>query len=300
MRQRVFLTGATGVLGRRVVPSLIQAGHSVTAVVRSEAKAEAVRAAGATAVHLDLFDPAAVRTAIDGHDCVAHLATHIPTGPSAMRRSAWRVNDSLRRDAAAVLAGAASDAGIERYIQESITFPYVDGGDQWIDETWKRTYFWGNASTVAAETAAGGVTASGGIGIVLRFAMFMAPDSAHMRAVLSAAQRGLFALVGAATGHVSFIHIDDATSAVAAALEAPAGTYNVAEPDPLQRSTHRDALAGLVGRARLRAVPAVVERVGGETANSLARSHRISSQHLREVTRWAPEVHCVDRWKELL
>ena len=300
MSQRVFLTGATGVLGRRVVPSLIQAGHSVTAVVRSEAKAEAVRAAGATAIHLDLFDRGAIRAAIAGHDCVAHLATHIPTGPSAMRRPAWRINDSLRRDAAAAIANAVVDARIECYIQESITFPYVDGGDRWIDESRERTYFWGNESTVAAETAAACVTTAGGAGIVLRFAMFMAPDSSHMRAVFSAAQRGVFALVGEATGYISFIHIDDAAAAVVAALDAPAGTYNVAEPDPLQRSTHRDVLAGVVGRARLRAVPAVVERVGGESANSLARSHRISSQHLQEVTRWAPGVQCANRWKELL
>lgn len=300
MSKRVFVTGATGVLGRRVVPSLVQAGHSVTAVVRSAAKADAVRAVGATAIQLDLFDRAAVRAAIAGHDCVAHLATHIPTGPSAVRRSAWRINDSLRRNAAAALAGAAVDVKIERYVQESITFPYVDGGDQWIDESWDRTYYWGNESTVAAEAAAAGVNAAGGAGVVLRFAMFMAPDSAHMRSVFSAAQRGLFAMVGDPTGYISFIHIDDAAAAMVAALEAPAGTYNVAEPDPLRRSTHQDVLAGVVGRARLRTVPAVVERLGGEAADSLARSHRISSRRLQEVTRWAPAVHCADRWKELL
>ena len=299
MSKRVFVTGATGVLGRRVVQSLVQAGHSVTAVVRSAAKADAVQAAGATAIQLHLFDRAAVRTAIAGHDCVAHLATNIPTGPSAVRRSAWRINDSLRREAAACLAGAVADEHVERYIQESITFPYVDGGDQWIDESWQRTYYWGTESTVAAEAAAAGVTAAGGAGVVLRFAMFMAPDSAHMQAVLRAAQRGLFAVVGAPTGYISFIHIDDAAAAVVAALEAPAGTYNVAEPDPLQRSRHRDALAEVVGRARLRTVPTVVERLGGGAADSLARSHRISSRHLQEVTRWAPAVHCADCWKEL-
>ncbi len=299
MSQTVFVTGATGVLGRRVVPALVAAGHTVTAVVRSEAKADAVRAAGATPVWVDLFDRDAVRAAITNHDSIAQLATNIPTGPSAARRSAWRTNESLRRDAAPAIAGAAIEAGVGRFIQESITFPYVDGGDQWIDEQCERNYYWATDSTVAAEAAAADVTATGGVGVVLRFAMFMAPDSAHAHSFVSAAKRGLFALMGSAEGFTSFIHVDDAAAAVVAALDAPAGTYNVAEPDPVRRSTHRDALSGLVGRSRLRPIPGLVERAGGAAANSLARSHRISSQRLRDVSTWLPTIHCVDNWKEL-
>lgn len=299
MGQNVFVTGATGVLGRRVVPTLVAAGHSVTAVVRSDAKADALRAAGATPVRVDLFDRAAIRAVIDGHDCVAHLATHIPTGASALRRSAWRVNDSLRRDAANAISAAVVDAGIGRYIQESITFPYTDGGDEWIDEDRERTYYWATECTVVAEAAAASVTAAGGNGIVLRFAMFMALDSAHMQSIFDAAKRGLFALVGEPDGYVSFVHMDDAATAVAAALEAPAGTYNVAEPDPLPRARHRDMLTEVVGRRRLLPVPAVVERAGGTAVASLGRSQRISSQRLQGVSSWSPTIRCVDRWKEL-
>ncbi|MBK5333579.1 MAG: NAD(P)H-binding protein [Ilumatobacteraceae bacterium] len=299
MSQKVFVTGATGVLGRRVVPALVGAGHAVTAVVRSEAKASAARAAGATPVHVDLFDRDAIRAAIASHDCVAHLATHIPSGPSAVRKAAWRINDTLRRDAAAAIAGAVVDAGIGRLIQESITFPYVAGGDQWIDESWERVYYWGNQSTVDAEAAAASVTAAGGTGIVLRFAMFMAPDSAHMQSIFGAARRGLVALLGAPDSYISFIHIDDAAAAVIVALEAPAGTYNVAEPDPVRRSTHCDMLGEVVGRSRLRPIPTLVERAGGDATASIARSHRITSQHLQDVGTWSPTIHCVDRWKEL-
>ena len=299
MGQNVFVTGATGVLGRRVVPALVAAGHTVTAIARSEAKADAVRAAGATPVGVDLFDRAAMRTAIDGHDCVAHLATNIPTGASALRRSGWRINDSLRREAATAIAEVVVDAGVSRYIQESITFPYIDGGDDWIDEDRERTYYWATESTVVAEAAAASVTTAGGTGIVLRFAMFMAPDSAHMRSIFDAAKRGLFALVGEPDGYVSFIHMDDAATSVAAALEAPAGTYNVAEPDPVPRANHREMLAEVVGKRRLRAVPTVVERAGGAAIASLGRSQRISSQRLQGVSPWAPTIHCVDRWKEL-
>jgi nucleoside-diphosphate-sugar epimerase len=291
--QRIFVTGATGVLGRRVVSALVGAGHEVTAVVRSEAKASAARAAGATPVQVDLFDRAAIRTAIADHDGVANLATNIPSGSSGASKQAWQMNDRLRRDAATAIAGAVVDAGIARMVQESITFPYIDRGDQWIDESCERDYYWVTQSTVVAEAAAASVTAAKGIGIVLRFAMFMAPDSAHMQKVLGAARRGVFGLLGAPDSYISFIHIDDAAAAVVAALEARAGTYNVAEPDPVRRSNHCDVLASLVGRS------GVLERPDGDAATSIARSHRISSQHLQEVSTWSPTIHCVDRWKEL-
>lgn len=296
MKQRVFVTGATGVLGRRVVPQLVAEGHSVTAVARSAAKADELRIAGATPVGVDLFDRAAMRTALQGHDAVAQLATHIPTGPSAALRSAWRANDELRGKAAPNIAAAAVDVGVGRYIQESITFPYVDGGDEWIDEATERVHFWGNKCTGTAEEAAAGVTAAGGTGIVLRFALFMAADSAHTKAFVSAARKGLFAVVGEAESYISFIHIDDAAAAVVAALDAPSGVYNVAEPEPVRRSAHKKALAGAVGRSRLQPVPGVIERVDGLTVDSLARSHRISSQRLRDVTAWKPTVQCVERW----
>jgi nucleoside-diphosphate-sugar epimerase len=294
MGQKVFVTGATGVLGRRVVPRLVEAGHHVTAVARSADKAEAVRAAGGTPVEVDLFDRSALRIALEGHDSVAQLATNIPTGAAAADRSAWRVNDSLRREAAATIAGAATDVGVGRFIQESITFPYLDGGDRWIDEQYERSYNSATDSVAAAEAAAAGVTDAGGVGIVLRFGLFMASDSAHTRDFFAAAQRGQFAMVGDLDAYISFVHMDDAAAAVVAALPAPAGTYNVAEPDPVRRSAHYDALATAAGRPPLEPAPDTSGRV-----NVLARSHRISTRHLREVSSWVPTIHCVDQWKDL-
>ncbi len=299
MGQRVFVTGATGVLGRRVVPRLIEAGHSVTAAVRSEAKADGVRAAGATPVLVDLFDREAVRAAIADHESIAQLATNIPTGPSAATPAAWRSNDRLRSEAAPMIAGVAAECGAARFIQESITFPYLDGGDDWVDEQHERNYFWGNECTATAESAAAGFTASGGVGIVLRFALFMAPDSAHTRNFVDSARRGLFVVPGRLERYVSFVHADDAAAAVVAALGAPAGTYNVAEPEPLRRAAHCAALAELVGRSDLELPPGPADRGDTDAANSLARSHRISSQRLRDVTTWTPTIHCIEHWGDL-
>ena len=158
-----------------------------------------------------------------------------------------------------------------------------------------REYNATNDSVAAAEAAANAFADAGGVGIVLRFALFMAPDSAHTTNFYSAAQRGQFAVVGDLDGYVSFIHMDDAAAAVIAALEVPAGTYNVAEPDPVKRSAHCAALASAVGRPRLDQIATPP----GSGAASLARSHRISSRHLSDVSSWAPSVHSVDQWKEL-
>ena len=297
MGQRVFVTGATGVLGRRVVPRLVEAGHTVTAVVRSEAKAEGVRAAGATPVLVDLFDRAALRAAIAGHDGIAQLATNVPSGPSAGNADAWRTHDRLRSVAAPLIAEAAAEVEVARLIQESITFPYVDGGDQWIDEHHERKYYWGNECTATAEGGAAGFTAMGRVGIVLRFALFMAPDSAHTQGFVAAARRGQFSVPGLVESYVSFIHADDAAAAVVAALDAPAGTYNVAEPEPLRREAHRAALSALVARSDLEVPWRPTDH--DDDANALARSHRISSQRLADVTAWAPTIHCVEHWGDL-
>ena len=97
--RRVFVAGATGVLGRRAVRRLVAAGHQDTGVARTDAKAAELRAAGAAAVRVDLFDPAALRAAVSGHDVVVNLATHIPPMRAAAKPSAW--DDNTRRVATA-------------------------------------------------------------------------------------------------------------------------------------------------------------------------------------------------------
>ncbi len=295
MSTRVFVAGATGVLGRRVVPALVAAGYMVTANVRTGAARRVAEAAGARTATVDLFDPTAVAEVVADLDVVVNLATAIPTGARAVRPSAWHMNDRLRTEAAANLAAAVSGCG-RRYIGESITFPYLDCGDEWIDERVERTYFSGNVSTVGAETSAQAVTRSGGSGVVLRFAMFFADDSAHIGTYRSMARRGVFGLTGRSAARISFVHVDDAAAAVVAALDAPPGIYNVAEPDPARRDAHSRALAASVGRRRLRGVPAPAVRLGGAALESVSRSQRISSASLSAVTTWEPRICVVDAW----
>lgn len=288
---RILVTGATGVLGRRVLPRLHDAGHDVTAVSRRSP--DAVRAAGATPIELDLFDPAAVRTAVDGHEAVLDLATRIPSANRMALPWAWRDNDRLRRDAAALMAGEAARRGL-RYVRESVGMLYTDGGDGWVTEGHPVAPVRNTRTALDAEAAAAQVSVAGGVGVVLRFAMFYGPDSIHTRQQLAGARKGIAAVLGDGDGFLSQVHLDDAATAVVAALRAPGGTYNVGEDDPVRRRELVAILSSLVGQ-ELRTPPAFLGRVG--PAQAVARSVRMSNAAFRAATGWAPEhVSARDGW----
>ena len=107
---RIFMTGATGVVGRRAVPLLVQQGHRVTAVGRTPEKRAALERMGAEPVALDLLDRSAAGRAVGGHDAVVNLATHIPSSTKMFFRASWRENDRVRREGSATLADAARQA----------------------------------------------------------------------------------------------------------------------------------------------------------------------------------------------
>jgi len=296
---RVFITGATGVVGRRLVPLLVRAGHQVTAVGRAPEKRAALERQGAAAVALDLFAPEAVRAAVRGHDAVVNLATHIPHSFVRMLLpGAWRENDRIRRDGSAVLAGAAIAEGVPRFVQESFAPIYEAGGDRWIDEEWPVRPAKYNRSSLDAERSARRVTAEGGAGVVLRFAGFYGPDAFHVRELARMIRRGRAPLPGSPAGFISSISHDDAATATLAALGVPAGTYNVGDDEPVRRREFVDALAAALGAGPPRLPPAWVARLGGSLGELIARSQRISNRKLRGASGWVPKYPSVrEGWR---
>ena len=285
---RVFVAGATGVLGRRAVKELVDAGHDVTGVARSEAKAAELRAQGAAPTVVDLFDRDAVATAVADHDVVCNLATRIPRLSRAALPGAWATNDRIRNEASHNLAAGAMAAGAARFVQESITFLYPDAGERWLDEDEPLEPVGYVQSVLRAEAAAASFTAGDRTGVVLRFAMFYGPDSSHTLDGLRAARRKLALFPGDPDGYLSSIHTDDAATAVLAALTAPAGTYNVGDDEPVTRRAHADILADALQRPRLRIVPRSLARLGGSKAELLSRSQRVSNGRFRQATEWSP------------
>jgi len=291
---KVFVAGGTGVLGRRVVPALVSRGHEVTAVVRSAEKAAAVRAAGATPVEVSLFDPQGLKEAVAGHDAVVNLATSIPPASKSTKAAAWEPNHRIRRAGSRNLVDAALDAGVGRYLQESITFLYADGGDRWLDEQAEVRPTPVTASALDAEANAARFGADGGIGIVLRFGGFYAADTAHTIDIVKLARRGIAAFPGDAGAYIASVHVDDAAAAVVAALEeAPSGTYNAVDDDPVTRGEFAALLASAVGRRKLRGMPSLMVRLLGDKLDHVARSQRVYNQALRTATSWRPTVPSV-------
>jgi nucleoside-diphosphate-sugar epimerase len=287
---RIFVTGASGVIGSRVVPALLTAGHQVTAVMRSVAKGEALAAGGATVRSVDLFAPAALRAEVAGHDVVINLATHIPPMTAGMiLPGAWRENDRLRRTGSANLVDAALAAGTKRFIQESFAPIYRDNGDAWIDESAPVSPVRYNRSVLDAEASARRFTESGaGTGIVLRFAAFYGPDAEQLGVMVALVRRGWMPLLGPADSYLSSVSHDDAAAAVVAALGVPAGIYNVSDDEPLRHRACADALADALGVSPPRLPPAWAARLAGGFGSMFARSLRMSNTKLRAASAWTP------------
>jgi nucleoside-diphosphate-sugar epimerase len=297
----IFIAGATGVMGRRVVPSLVEKGHRVTAIGRSRQAREQLERAGARPVEVDLFDAAAVREVVADHQVVINLATSIPTLSRMFLPGAWHTNDRIRSQASANLVEAALAGGATRYIQESFAPIYPDSGDQWIDETVPPQPASYNRSVLEAEAAAEHFTQQGRAGVVLRFAFFYGPDSPLTLQMIRFVQLGWAPVFGGPDGFYPSLSHDDAASAVLAALNLPAGIYNVSDDEPLRRRELVDSLADALGVGSPRLAPGWAERLMGSLGEMMARSLRLSNLKLRGASAWAPTYPSMrEGWRAVL
>jgi nucleoside-diphosphate-sugar epimerase len=298
---KIFVTGATGVVGKRLIPALLAEGHQVTGVARSPAKAEALGRSGAAPVQIDLFDRDAVAAAVRGHDEIINLATHIPPGNRMFFPGAWSENDRIRRQVSRFLVDAALEHGIARFIQESFAPIYPSCGEAWIDETTAVQPARYNRSVVDAEAAVARFNVGGATGIVLRFALFYGPDSDYARTTLRSVRKGRAPSFGPADAYMSSISHDDAAAAVSAVLGAPAGIYNVTDDEPLRRREYFDSLAAVLGVPPPRFLPAWMARLTGELGETLSRSQRISNAKLRETCGWVPRYPSMrEGWRSIV
>ena len=298
---RVFVTGATGVVGRRAVPLLIAAGHEVTAVGRNPEKRRQLERAGAAPVALDLFSQEDVRSAVAGHDAVVNLATHIPPGMRTLLPWLWREHDRVRQAGSANLSEAACAGGVQRFIQESFAPIYPDRGDHWIDESAPLQPVGFNRSVLDAERSAEQFRAAGGTGIVLRFGAFYGPDAGHVLDLVKMIRRGWAAMPGPAESFISSVSHDDAASAVVAALDVPSGAYNVIDDEPVTHRDYVNALAAALGAPAPRLPPAWAARLFGPVGRLLARSLRISNRKLKQETGWQPKYRSVrEGWRAVV
>ncbi|MGH9049934.1 MAG: NAD-dependent epimerase/dehydratase family protein [Acidimicrobiia bacterium] len=287
---KIFMTGATGVVGPGAARALVAAGHDVRAVARGDAKAALVRELGAEPVAVDLFDADAVRSAVAGSEAVLHLATNVPPIKTAAKASAWATHNALRTTATGHLVAAAREAGARIFVKESVSFVYPDRGDAWIDEDVAADESIGMLQpTLEGERIALGFAGDDRTSVVLRFGLFYGPNTRHTEEALRMARWRLSTVAGKRNSYMSSLHTDDASSAVAAAVRAPTGVYNICDDEPLTRRAYLDAFSAGLGLHKLILNPSWLLRlVAGRASRVLTPSQRCSNRRFRDVTGWAP------------
>jgi 2-alkyl-3-oxoalkanoate reductase len=292
---KVFITGATGVLGRAVVRLLRARSATIVALVRDRSRATLLmETGGVMPVVLDLFDEDGLTAAAQGSDAILHLATRIPPLREWRHLRAWAENDRLRREGTSYLARVARRVGCPTLIYPSVTLVYPDRGCEWIDadhvpaQAARLT-----ESTLDAECVVKGCAAQGGRGIILRLGPLYGPQSEQSRYILELARKGFSPFIAREEAYHPFTWIDDAAAAVIAALDrVPPGTYDIVDDEPLTIAEIRRALARAVGRRHVWRTPAWLLRyaMGVESASVGLRSRRVSNATFRSHSAWAPSV----------
>ncbi|MGI9616238.1 MAG: NAD-dependent epimerase/dehydratase family protein [Acidimicrobiales bacterium] len=298
---KILFTGATGVVGRAAIPHLIAAGHIVDGLARSDEGRSWLTEVGARPAELDLFDEQAVDEAVAGADAVLHFATAIPPMGSMAKPSAWAMNDRLRSDAVRVLVDAAVRHGVDVFVQESISFTYADGGDEWLGED--ATIDPASPmvrSALDAERHVDRFTAAGGRGVSLRIGHLYGPGRASAEYMEAVSARRL-PVIGTGTNYVSSIHVHDAGTAVAAALSAPAGVYNVSDDQPVRAHEVVESLAAALGARRPRRIPRLMAKpVLRSVLPVMTVSQRVSAERFKTATGWTPRYpSVVDGWVDV-
>jgi nucleoside-diphosphate-sugar epimerase len=294
---RIFVTGATGVLGKVAVPGLLADGHVVYALSRSQANTEVLERLGAKPVPADLFDTQALAQVLTGceAEAILHLVSSIPPAMQMGRRRAWQENDRIRREGTRMLVEAALTTGmVSTFIHPSYAFVYPDSGDRWIDATNTPVQSAVNlSSTLDAEAEVARFAGSGRRGISLRMGSFYEPEPTSWQ-LLRYARWGIAAFPpGALDAYLLQIWVPDAGSALIAAVTqpAPSGVYDIVDDEPLTHEQVFAAMAQAVGRKHLWLPPALLMRMMmGVVYDVNSRSLRVSNRRFKAVSTWNPVV----------
>lgn len=292
---KIFVSGATGVLGSEVVPLLVAGGHEVRALSRSRQNIETIGRLGAEPVSADLFDLTSLKHALVGSEAVLHLATRIPPTSRMGRLSAWQENDHLRREGTRNLVDAALSTSIQTLIYPSVCYLYADSGNQVIDASIARVS--PNTvlqSTLDAEAEVTRFTEAGASrrGIVLRMGALYGPTAGTSLDLLRYARKGFAAFPGPDTAYLPMIWVSDAASAIVASLcDIPAGIYDIVDDETLTHGEMFATIARSLGKRRLYHLPAPLMRLlSGIVSEVLSRSQRVSNHHFKEVSDWTPGI----------
>ena len=288
---KVFIAGATGVLGRRLVRQFNQRGHVVVGLVRSTNGENIVRALGGEPRQGDLFDSDSLAKAADGCDTVIHAATAIPTKKKTIPAD-WAMNDRIRRQGTRCLTEAAGKIGAKTYMQQSIVWVARPRDGSAFDEDSPLVPDPLVQSAIDAETIAREAgSVDGFCTVVLRIGVFYDSDSAHTQMLAEGIRKRALPIIGSGDAVWAMIHTDDAASAFVTVAEKPRnGVWHVVDNEPV---TVRDLLvawASRLGAGPPRRVPVWVAKwlAGEDAVRYFTKSTRTANARLRREFGWSP------------
>jgi nucleoside-diphosphate-sugar epimerase len=300
---RVFVTGATGAVGRYLVPELVAAGHQVTATTRSPGKFAQLREAGAEPAAMDGLDREAVIAAVRA--AAPEVIIHQMTALADMRAPRrvdheFAVTNELRTTGTDNLLAAAAAAGTRRVIAQSFTgWPNERSGGpvKTEDDPLDPRPVASSLRTLAAIRHVEEAVPSGPPeGVVLRYGFFYGPGASDV--MLDIVRKRQMPVIGGGTGVWSFTHIADAAAATVAAVTRGApGVYNIVDSEPAAAADWLPYLAEAAGAKPPLRVPAWAGRLlAGEFIVALMTSARGSSNEKAVKERgWAPRYAS---WRE--
>ncbi len=287
---RVFLAGASGAIGRRLVPLLVSTGHQVTATTTSATKIEQLTRLGADAVQLDLLDAAATRRAVADAkpDVIVHQATALADLGKSSRNlgKAFGPTNQLRTVGTQNLLDAASDIGVGRFVAQG----FCALGFARAAQLDSRAPAGLVAGREAMRTLDDAVLERGGV--VLSYGGFYGPGTSLGRDGEQTAmiRKRLLPIVGAGDAIFQFLHIDDAATATLAALTRGTGHYDVVDDDPAPLREWVPALAEILGAKPPRHFPVwLAKLVAGDGAALLTvEAPATSSARAKADLSWKP------------
>jgi nucleoside-diphosphate-sugar epimerase len=293
---RVFVAGATGAIGRRLIPQLVAAGHEVTATTRSPAKVEQLRKLGAEPVVADGLDQTAVTKAVVAArpDAIVHQMTAL-AGTSDLRHfDRWfAATNRLRTRGIDILLAAAGEAGVARFVAQSYTGwsnPRTGGPVKTErDGLDPHPVKMQQESLAAIRHLEQVVPAAPLQGIVLRYGNLYGPGASEPLVELIRKRR--FPVIGDGTGVWSWTHLDDAAAAAVAALEGNArGLYNITDDEPAPVSEWLPYLARVVGAKPPMRIPEwLAELLAGAVAvRWMTEGRGSSNEKAKRELGWEP------------